>query len=116
MIYFLVDVGADASLETATGIRATMIKCLRSAFYTLNSLIYELLSFLYNLFEILCNARFLSNENLSIIATKVGLLLGVIMLFSVTINFIQILLNPDKINNEEIGVTSILKKVIELKK
>lgn len=105
-------IGDSASLESAEGIGAIVTKAARSLFYLFNEMIYNLICFLYNLFEVLCNARLLDSEALLAISTKVGLILGIIMLFRVVLSFVKILLEPDKFNDKETGAVSIIKKVV----
>lgn len=106
----ITELGGD--LKSADGAKAAAIKVGRSLFYLINSLIYEVITNLYTLFEYICNARLLKSEELQSISEKIGLILGMIMLFRVIFNFIQILLDPDKINDKEIGAVSIVKKFL----
>lgn len=106
----ITELGGD--LTSADGAKAAAIKVARSLFYLINSLIYEIITNLYTLFEYICNARLLQSEQFQSISEKIGLILGMIMLFRVIFNFIQILLDPDKINDKEIGAVSIIKKFL----
>lgn len=110
MIFFLKDTGPNLTSEE--GVWGAVTKAARSLFYMLNELIYKTITDLYTLFEYLCNARLLDSETLQKLATKVGLILGMIMLFNVIFNFIRILLEPDKMNDKEMGAIAIVKKCL----
>lgn len=110
MIFFLKDIGGD--LSSAEGVRGAITKAARSLFYTLNELVYKTIKDLYTLFEYICNSRLLDNETFQALASKVGMVLGIVMLFNVIFNFIQILLDPDRMDNKETGAVAIVKKCI----
>lgn len=97
---------------TSTGIMGAIMNGLRTIFFWLVTIIYNLIANVYYLFEKLCNARLLSNEVLGEISKRVGLILGLIMFFYVVFSFIQMLIDPEKIENKESGALTIVKKVI----
>ena len=98
--------------DVESSIVGAIIKSIRTAFFTLDTIIYKLIINLYDMFMSLCSARLLSNEVLEPIATRIGLVLGLVMLFFVVLSFVQMLLNPDAISDKEKGAVSIIKKVI----
>ena len=85
---------------------------IRYLMFSLSTFIYQLLMNLYDMFSALCTVRLLSNDILQELAKRVGYILGVVMLFYVILGFIQLLLNPDAINDGEKGATAIIKKTI----
>lgn len=85
---------------------------IRYLMFALSTFIYGLLMDLYDMFFALCNVRLLSNDILQELSRRVGYILGVVMLFYVILGFIQLLLNPDAINDGEKGATAIIKKTI----
>lgn len=85
---------------------------IRYLMFSLATFIYGLLMNLYDMFTALCTVRLLSNDILQELAKRVGYILGVVMLFYVILGFIQLLLNPDAINDGEKGATAIIKKTI----
>ena len=89
-----------------------IIQGIRYLMFSLSALIYELFMNLYDMFTALCTVRLLSNDILQELANRVGYILGVVMLFYVILGFIQLLLNPDAINDKEKGAVSIIKKTI----
>lgn len=89
-----------------------VINAIRSLMFTFTIFIYDLIIKLYDMFLAICTARLLSNDILQELAKRVGYILGVVMLFYVILGFIQLLLNPDAINDGEKGATAIIKKTI----
>lgn len=85
---------------------------IRSIFYQINSLLYRGVRSLYNVFIALCNGQLLDSDTLNGLFGRIGLLLGVIMLFRVAFSFIQVLINPDSFSDNQKGIPSIIKKVI----
>ena len=84
----------------------------RSFCYSLCCDIYKLIINLYKLFEMLCNAVLIDNSVLSNIYHRIGLVLGVIMLFRVIFSFIKYLINPDELQDKEKGAFNLVKKII----
>lgn len=93
-------------------IPGAVINAIRSLMFTFTIFIYDLIIKLYDMFLALCNVRLLSNDILQELSRRVGYILGVVMLFYVILGFIQLLLNPDAINDGEKGATAIIKKTI----
>lgn len=85
---------------------------MRSIFYAIDTVIYKLIMDLYNIFTLLCNGRLLSSDVIKQLSLRVGTILGVIMMFIVIFSFIQLLVNPDAINDKEKGIGNIVKKVL----
>jgi len=94
------------------GAMGTLMGSLRTMCFWLISIIYGLLVNVYNLFEKLCSARILDNELLNEFSKRVGLILGIIMFFYVIFSFVQMLIDPEKINNKESGAVNIIKKIL----
>lgn len=74
--------------------------------------VYQLIVYLYELFEAVATAEIITNENLTTIYNRVGLLLGMYMMFRIIFSFIQMLINPDYITDKEKGIGNIAKKAI----
>lgn len=99
-------------LSSSDGIMGALLTLLRTACFWLVSIIYELMVNVYNLFEKLCTTRLLNNDILKVFAQRVGVLLGLIMFFYIIFAFIQMLIDPEKINSKENGAVSLVKKII----
>lgn len=85
---------------------------IRILIYWLSGLIYELIVWFYDIFMKLCNSRLLDVEILKIIAERIGVVLGLVMLFIVIFSAIQMMLEPENLSNKEKGIGNIIKKVI----
>ena len=84
----------------------------RSIIFGLCEFIYDLIIKLYKFFTLLSTSRLLANDLTAQIAQRVGLILGIIMLFRVLFSFVQIIIEPDTLTDKDKGVGSIIKKVI----
>lgn len=85
---------------------------IRYLFYMLASLIYQLVYYLYDMFARLCKSRILDADIIEKIADRIGLILGLVMLFIVVFSCIQMILDPDKISDKEKGAANIVKKIL----
>lgn len=85
---------------------------IRTIFYEICSFIYGLIINIYDVFNALCNAQLLDIEIIKDISQRVGLILGLIMFFIVSFSFIQMVLDPEKMTDKEMGATNIIKKVL----
>ena len=93
-------------------IGGAILKAIKTAVFSLDTFIYKLIIDLYDMFMSLCSVRLLSSSLLQSISQRIGLVLGLVMLFFVIFSFIEMLLNPDTISDKEKGVVSIIKKTI----
>ena len=89
-----------------------VMKGLRSIFYSIISMLYEFIIRLYWLFNTLCTGRLLDNSVMQELSKRVGLILGVVMLFYVVFSFIKMLVDPDTISDNTKGAGSVIKKCI----
>ena len=87
-------------------------KALRSVCFSFATLIYRLIISLYNMFDIMCRGRILDNSVIKSLAQRVGLVLGIVMLFLVAFSFIRMLLDPELVTDKSKGAVSIIKKTI----
>ena len=98
--------------KAGEGIMGTILHGVRTLFYSLDTMVYKLIISAYNVFRMLCRGRLLDDSMLSEIATRVGLILGIIMFLTICFSMIQIILEPDKLTDKEMGAPAIIKKVI----
>ena len=90
----------------------SILEGIRSIFLFISITIYKLITNLYEIFERLCKSRILDTETLNSISQRVGILLGLVMLFFVSFSVIQMILEPDKLTDKEKGIGNIAKKII----
>ncbi len=98
--------------DVTGNIMGAIVQGIRSLFYMLSTAVYRLITKVYNLFEVLCHARLLDDSVVKALADRIGLILGIIMLFVVTFSFIQMLINPDALEDKEKGAVSVIKRVL----
>lgn len=84
----------------------------RYLFFFIGKFIYGAIRYVYNIFVTLCNGRILDNDSIMALFSRIGVILGVIMLFVVSFSVIQLLVDPDAIADKEKGIQNIVKKVI----
>ena len=83
----------------------------RAIFSLLDKAIYSVVETLMQLIIDLANLQLFSNSTITEFANRIYIILGLVMFFKITISFIQILINPDKMNDKEQGLGNILKRV-----
>lgn len=89
-----------------------MLSLVRTILMFLCNVVYSWIITVYELFMAIGSATLLSSEQIQIIYNRVGLILGIIMIFRLMFSFIQYMIDPDKISDKESGVGSLIKKVI----
>ena len=88
-----------------------IVDALRSLMLSLCDIIYKLIVFFFEIFMTLGNAQILSEITLSEFYTRVGLILGLFMIFRVTFSLIQYVINPDLIADKQKGLFNIVKRI-----
>lgn len=91
---------------------SVMISLIRTILMDLCNVVYKLIIVMYDLFMAIGSATLLNSEQIQIIYNRVGLILGIVMIFRLMFSFIQYMIDPDKISDKEGGVGSLIKKVI----
>ena len=89
-----------------------MLDLIRTVLLSICNVIYKLIIVMYELFMAIGDATILNSSGVQVIYNRVGLILGIIMMFRLVLSFVQYLLNPDKISDKDSGVGSLIKKVI----
>lgn len=96
-------------LTEESGIMLSLIRTILMAFC---NVIYKLIIYVYELFIAIGSATILNSDQIQVIYNRVGLILGIIMIFRLIFSFVQYMINPDKITDKETGVGSIIKKIM----
>ena len=89
-----------------------VFNALRSLFSWIDQGVYGLVEILFQLILDLANVRIFSDSVISEFANRLYIILGLIMVFKLMISFIQIIVNPEKMDDKEQGISNILKRVI----
>ena len=85
---------------------------LRTFFGSLDIVVYSLLSSVFQLIIDLSNVQIFTDSTIDHFSKRIYLILGLVMLFKVIISFVQILVNPDKMDDKEQGVGNVLQRVV----
>lgn len=85
---------------------------IRDILIRIDSIVYGILEQIFQLIINLANFDLFTGDVLKEFSTKIYLILGLVMVFKLILSFIQILIDPDKIDDKESGVVNILKRVV----
>lgn len=88
------------------------IKTLRTLFFALDKVIYGLIDDVYGLLLQLTRTSVFTEESIHQFAERIYALVGIFMLFKVTVSLVNYVLNPDDFTDKEKGLGSIVKHVI----
>lgn len=89
-----------------------IVKALRSLFMSLSDVVYRLIVVFYDIFEKIGTATLLSNDTVMEMYRKVGLILGLFMVFKVSFSIINYIINPDLISDKQKGMGNIVKRIV----
>ena len=76
------------------------------------AVLYNFIVYLYNIFMILARAEILNDNYIQAIYNRVGMILGVFMIFKLSFSLIQSLVNPEKLADKKSGFGSIITRCI----
>ena len=114
MVSFLAfwDPVAGIFKSVGSGLLGALLSGLRLLFYFFAEYIYKAMVLLYDVFSVLCSTRLLDNDILDVLSARVGIVLGLFMLFYVIFSFIKMLIDPDQITDKSKGAVGIVKKIL----
>ena len=84
---------------------------LRSIFSALDSLGYFLLDAVYNIFFTVANANIFQGVTINTFYSRVQLILGVFMIFKLSITLLQMIINPDMYKDKQKGAGSLVTRI-----
>ena len=84
----------------------------RDVFVGIASLFFNILKVLADLFFNVSMVQLLNDETVAVIYQRIGLILGLFMLFKLTFSFIQMIIDPDTITDKEKGAAKLIMKVV----
>jgi len=85
-------------------------KAIRTLLLTLCQLVYSMIVFFFNIFEKIGTASIVGDSYIMEVYERVGLILGLFMLFRITFTAIQYIINPDLLSDKKSGMGNIVKK------
>ena len=77
----------------------------------IDGIAYDVISAIYNVFYELVNIIMYDREAFDALGKRIGLILGIIMLFRLAISLISYIINPDKMKDNNQGVKKIITNV-----
>lgn len=87
-------------------------QAVRTLFGYISAIIYDFIVVEYDLFVTLSRAEILDNAFIQKIYEKVGMILGIFMMFKLIFSLIQHLLDPNKFNDKKKGFVSIIQRSV----
>lgn len=84
----------------------------RTFFITLDTIVYSILEVIFQLIIDLAHFQLFTSQTIDTFRNRIYLILGLVMFFKLIISFIQILIDPNKFDDKEQGLTGIIRRVI----
>lgn len=94
------------------GISFSVSQALRTLMGEIIALIFSLIEYLYSTFIYLSKAQILDNDFIQSIYFKVGMILGIFMVFKLTFSLIQSLIDPNKFTDKKNGFAAIIGRCV----
>lgn len=85
---------------------------LRSLMLSICEIVYWLIKFFFEIFQLLGTASLLNNDTIQEVYRRIGLILGLFMLFRLVFSTIQYVINPDLLLDKSKGAFNIVKRMI----
>ncbi len=89
-----------------------IVQILRTLFFNIDRVVYEGVGNVYDLLLRISRTTILSSETIDEIYGRIYALIGVFMLFKISLSLIMYILNPDEFIDKDKGFASIVKRVI----
>lgn len=77
----------------------------------LDSIGYFFLGGIFNIFFIVANASFFQGDVINTFYSRVQMILGIFMIFRLTLTFLEIIVNPDLYKDKQKGAASLVKRI-----
>lgn len=100
------------NLSFFSDIAFSIKQALRTFSCKIAAILYDWIIDLYNVFMYTARAEILSNEFIQKIYNKVGMILGIFMVFKLAFSLIQALVDPSKFTDGKNGFASIIKRSV----
>ena len=99
-------------LEIAHDIGHAVVEALRSVSFSLFEALLNAINTIYELFMLVATQNLFDADTVSKIYTRIGLVLGLFMIFRLTFYAIEYLINPDSMSDKQKGMGNVVKKVL----
>ena len=84
---------------------------IRGFFAILDSIGYFFLSGIFNIFFDIANATIFQGDTINTFYSRIQMILGILMVFRLSITLLQIILNPDMFKDKQRGAGSLVKRI-----
>lgn len=85
---------------------------LRTVFSTIDTVAYTLISYIYQVLFAIANSTIISPALIRELYGRVQLILGVVMIFKLATSILQVIINPDLLNDPKKGTGKIISKIL----
>lgn len=92
--------------------KSTWASILRWVSYLLDKIIYDVFKFLYDVFWEVANVSILSSDMIKSFASRVYVLVGVVMLFKLAFSLVNMFINPDAFSDESKGFGKLVQRAM----
>lgn len=86
----------------------------RSFFSMLDQVVYSFLSIVYQILFTIADSQFLSPETVKDFYGRVQLIIGVFMIFKLTISLLQVVVNPELMADKKKGFSQIITRIVTM--
>ena len=83
----------------------------RAFFAILDRIGYFFLGGIFNIFFTVANADFFQSDVINTFYSRIQMILGILMIFRISITLLQIILNPDMFKDKQKGAGSLIKRI-----
>ena len=90
----------------------TTVQALRTMMGYISATLYQLIDYLYTVFIYIGKAEILDNDFVQTIYRKVGMILGIFMVFKLIFSLVTALIETDKLDDKKNGYGAIIKRSI----
>ena len=86
----------------------------RSLLSALDNAVYIVVKYIYAIFFNIADSQIINSQTISDFYSRVQLILGVIMIFKLAVSLLQVIINPDLLNDQKQGVGKIIVRIVTM--
>ena len=94
------------------GIGDSIVQACRTFVGWIAVMIYTLIEYMYHVFELLGRTEIIEDSYVRTIYSRVGMILGIFMVFKLVFSLVQSLIEPEKLNDKKNGYGQIIKRCV----
>lgn len=94
------------------GKKGLIMDAIRTVFGAIDWILYLVLGWTYEIFFDVSTVEFFSNETIRHFFSRIQLILGVFMVFKITISILQAIVDPEKISDKSNGFSAYIKRIV----